>query len=373
MRQITTLLILAVGALVALSLTMLASATMLDSRPEANLRSQMVAALVGCVGLGVAAFVDFRRLGRWVWLPYVGVIVLLVLVLTPLGTRVKGAQRWLYGTQPSEFAKLALILVLAWYGARFSSRMATFRWGILGGGAISLPVFLLILVEPDRGTAALVGLVSLVMLVLAGVRLVYVIPPALAGLGVLGAVIFFSPMASNRVHAWLNPDQHKDGAGHQLRKALFAFGEGGVEGRGLGRGSLKYNVPEVHTDFILPAVGEELGLPVTLGVVAAYLVILAAGATIALRSGETHGYLLAGGVTFLIAAQAIINLGVVTGLFPNKGMPLPFVSRGGSSIIVMLTLVGVLLSVARNAEGPFESPAPRRGRNPFHSEAEVGL
>lgn len=371
MRQITTLLILAVGALVALSLTMLASAAMLESRPEANLRSQVLAALAGCVALAVATFVDLRRVGRWVWLPYAGSLVLLVLVLTPLGTKVNGAQRWLYGVQPSELAKLALILVLAWYGHRFGSRMETFRWGILGGGVICFPLFLLVLVEPDRGTAALLGLLGLVMLMLAGARWSHLLVPALGGAALLGTVIFYSPNASNRVNAWLRPEQHRKGGDHQLRQALYAFGEGGVEGRGLGRGSLKYNVPEMHTDFILPAVGEELGLPVTLGVVAAYLAILAAGTTIALRAGDRQGYLLAAGVTLLIAAQALINLGVVTGLFPNKGMPLPFVSRGGSSILVMLTMVGILLGVARQAAAPVESRPARRGRNPFHSEAEV--
>lgn len=365
-RNATTALILAVGSLVALSLTMLLSATMLDRDPSAGVFNQTVATVAGLVALVTVAAVDYRRTGRLSWWVYALAIVLLVLVLVH-GRPIKGARRWVFGVQPSELGKLALLLTLAHFGATRGEQMRRFRTGILGGGLIALPIFALVLVEPDRGTAALLGLMTLLMLLLAGVRWIFVAPPALLGVGLMTAVVFFSPMASNRIDAWLHPENHRQGAGHQVLKSLYAFAAGGLDGRGLGQGTLKYRVPEVETDFVLPAIGEELGLPFTLGVVAAYLVILVAGSTIASRAPDRHGMLLAAGVTFLIAAQASINIGVVTGVLPNKGMPLPFISRGGSSIAVMLTFVGILLSVARQIT---EAPAPRRHRSVFGDPEE---
>jgi cell division protein FtsW len=160
-------------------------------------------------------------------------------------------------------------------------------------------------------------------------------------------------------------------------KGLYAFAQGGIEGRGLGRGTLKYNVPEVHTDFILPAVGEELGLTFTLAIVVAYLTILICGLMVAMRAPDQFGLLLAAGITLLIVAQAMINIGVVTAVFPNKGMPLPFVSRGGSNLAVLMTMVGVLVSVARaersepNDAGPTPERKGRGGRrNPFSSDTD---
>ncbi len=374
MRAVTTFLIIAVGALVALSLTMLASATMLDGGSFAGLRSQVAAAVAGFVAMIGLAMIDYRRMGGWVWWIYGATLVLLVLVVSPLGHETKGAQRWLFGTQPSEIAKFSLIVVLAWYGARNQARMERFGPGILGGAGLAVPVIALVLKEPDRGTAALLMLVTIVLLLLAGVRWWYVAPPVLLSAATLAAMVMFSPMARNRIDAWIHPANHKDGAAQQARKGLYAFGEGGWEGRGLGGGSLKYNVPEVHTDFILPAVGEELGLPFTLGVVATYGVILFCGILIARRAPDTLGLLLAAGITFLIAAQACINIGVVTTVLPNKGMPLPFVSRGGTSLAVLLAMIGALVSVARQADSGEPVPTGRKrragSRDPFSPDTD---
>jgi cell division protein FtsW len=379
MRTITTLLIIAVGALVALSLTMLASATMLDGGAAAGLRTQALAAALGFAALIALGSSDYHRLHRLAPWIYAATVVLLILVLTPLGKETKGAQRWLFKTQPSEFAKFGLIVSLAVYCARNAARMDRFVPGILGGAGLTIPIIALILKEPDRGTAALLMLVTLLVLLVAGVRWWFVVPPALLGGAALVAMVALSPMARNRIDAFLHPENHRDGAAHQVRKGLYAFGEGGWEGRGLGRGSLKYTVPEVHTDFILPAIGEEMGLTCTLGIVAAYGVLLFAGLTVASRAPDDLGRLLATGVTFLIAAQACINLGVVTGVIPNKGMPLPFVSRGGSSIAVLLALVGLLISVAReavpgSASAPSSGAGTKRGRgrrDPFAPDSEV--
>ena len=377
MRTTTTMLVLAVGALVALSLTILSSATMLDQEPEASLISQAIACAAGLVAMVGAAMVDYRRWNRSVWWVYGGAVVLLLLVLV-IGHEAKGARRWLWGVQPAEVGKLALVVVLAWYGNRYQAQMPQFIRGICGMAGVAAPLIGLVLMEPDRGTAALMVVLTLALLLVAGTRWYYIGVPAVVGGVAIGAMVLASPMARTRIDAWIHPEAHRDGASHQVLKGLYAFAEGGIEGRGLGRGTLKYNVPEVHTDFILPAVGEELGLTFTLAIVGAYLVILVCGVSVALRAPDQFGTLLALGITLLICAQAIVNIGVVTATFPNKGMPLPFVSRGGSNLTVLMTLVGMLISVAREAVGSSEEdeskPTRRRGGgrpNPFSPDTDL--
>jgi cell division protein FtsW len=376
MKTITTLLVLAVGALVALSLTMLASATMLDSKPDESLITQAVACVAGVVAMVVMSAVDYRRWMRGMWLVYGGAMALLILVLL-IGHEAKGARRWLWGTQPAEIGKFALILALAWYGSRYAGRMQEFGRGICGSVGLVAPLIGLVLLEPDRGTGALMVGLTLMLLLLAGARSLYIVAPAILGGAAIAAMVVVSPMARDRIDAWIHPEAHRDGASHQVLKGLYAFAQGGIEGRGLGRGTLKYNVPEVHTDFILPAVGEELGLTFTLAIVVAYLTILICGLMVAMRAPDQFGLLLAAGITLLIVAQAMINIGVVTAVFPNKGMPLPFVSRGGSNLAVLMTMVGVLVSVARadrsepNDPSPTSVPRGRGGRrNPFSSDTD---
>lgn len=376
MKTITTLLVLAVGALVALSLTMLASATMLDSQPDESLFTQALACVAGMGAMVVMSAVDYRRWLRGVWLVYGGALLLLILVLL-IGHEAKGARRWLWGTQPAEIGKFALTVALAWYGSRHAGRMQEFGRGICGSVGLAAPLIGLVLLEPDRGTGALMVALTLMLLLLAGARWLYIAAPAIVGGAAIAAMVVVSPMARDRIDAWVNPQAHRDGASHQVLKGLYAFAQGGIEGRGLGRGTLKYNVPEVHTDFILPAVGEELGLTFTLAIVAAYLTILVCGLMVAMRAPDPFGLLLAAGITLLICAQAMINIGVVTAVFPNKGMPLPFVSRGGSNLAVLMTMVGVLVSVARAdcSETDDTGATPMRGagggrRNPFASDTD---
>jgi cell division protein FtsW len=187
------------------------------------------------------------------------------------------------------------------------------------------------------------------------------LPALVCAIG-FAAIVSQSDYAMKRVNAFLHPEQNKDDY-QQVQESLYALGAGGVDGAGLGRGAHKFNIPEQHTDFIFPVVGEELGLPFTLGVVVVFVVILVCGALITHAAPDTFGTLLAGGITFVIAAQAAVNLGVVTDLLPNKGMPLPFVSRGGTGMVMMLGLTGLLVAVARQAVGD-ASPARSSG-NPF--------
>lgn len=374
MNRTITVLLTAVAALVGLGLAMLASLTLANVNGQRLggsggpwhpwMVKQAAACLLGFIGLMVAASMDYRRLERLVW-PFYGLtIVLLALVLTPLGSSTKGAQRWLFGTQPSEFAKVALILALAWFGARFAYRLRTFSTGILGMGGIALPLLALVVVEPDKGTTLLLASVTISLMLLAGVRWLHVLVPVVLGGTGFGLLIASSDYARGRVLAFLNPESNP-ALNYQVERSMDAFGAGGVHGTGLGTGTLKWSIPEVSTDFVFPAVGEELGLPVTLAVVLAFLVILVCGALIAHRAPDSFGMLIAAGTTLTIAAQALVNLGVVTALLPNKGMALPFLSRGGTGTVVLLSMVGLLIGVARQAE---TMPSPElRGvvTNPF--------
>jgi cell division protein FtsW len=225
----------------------------------------------------------------------------------------------------------------------------------------------LIFKEPDRGTTILLAAVSGTMLLVAGVRWRFILPAGVAAVAGLVFSLLHDTMRSGRISSWLNPEQHKSDVGYQAYQAMLALGAGGVTGLGLGNGRQKLGfVPEHHTDFIFSIIGEELGLVATLLVVVAFIAILACGIYIALNSRDTFGMLLGTGITFLIGLQAFINIGVVTSALPNKGLPLPFISYGGSNLLTMLTAVGLLLSIARRArtDGLLQQPARQKEQIP---------
>ncbi|MCX7868056.1 MAG: putative lipid II flippase FtsW, partial [Limisphaera sp.] len=295
----------------------------------------------------------------------------LALVLVPgIGIRVNGASRWLgFGSvrlQPSEFAKLALILLIAWYGERRARQLMTLRGVVKPGLAVGVMLGLVFL-EPDVGTTVLMAGLALALFLVAGVSWRLVLPAGLAGAAAVGWYVWQDPVRAQRIFSWVALEETKQGTGFQPYQAMLALGSGGWTGLGLGNGRQKMGfVPEHHTDFIFAVVGEELGLVGTLLVLFLYVTVLWCGLWIALRARDTFGLLLAMGVTLLISMQAIINIGVVTSLFPNKGLPLPFISYGGSSLVVMLAAVGLLLSVARRAPAPLP-----QSRNPFLPDEEA--
>ncbi len=367
MKLATTLLVFCVAALLALGTVMLCSA------PTGSkfVTQQMVWAVLGLIGCVTAARVDYRRLQEFSWVFYGVAVLMLILVLIPhIGWHINGARRWFkigpMSFQPSEFAKLALIFAIAWYGARYQRQMPKIKRGLLMPALFILPVLALIFREPDYGTTLLLAAVSAVMLIVAGVRLRLVLPVVLVGLVAIGISVWKDPNRLARVVAFTDVEQFQLGKGLQQYHAMLALGSGGPTGVGLGDGRHKfYYIPENHTDFILSIVGEELGLVATLGVVLAFVAIALCGVTIATRARDSFGMLLACGITFLIGFQAFINMGVVTTLLPNKGLALPFVSYGGSSLVMMMTSVGVLLSVARQAHEPVRRASG--GFNPFSS------
>jgi len=345
-----TTLVFCVSALFVLGLVMLYSAGMSGKGSELLIR-QLVWGTVGLMSCLVVASLDYSVLRKLAWPAYLLAVLLLIAVLV-FGEPVNGARRWLeYGgfrVQPSEFAKLALILLLAWYCERYMRHMHTFRRGVVRPALLIAVVLGLIFVEPDRGTTILLAGVSVVMLIVAGARWMHILPPAAVGVGGIAFMLIQDPLRLARIMAWLHPEEHRQGAGFQVYQGIIAMGSGGVRGLGLGNGRQKLGlIPEHHTDFIFPVIGEELGLIATAGVLVAFALIVCCGVRISLRARDAFGMLAGCGVTFLIGFQAFINIGVVTAVLPNKGISLPFISYGGSNLVLMLTAVGVLLSIAR--------------------------
>jgi len=364
MKVAVTTLTFCVASLLALGLVMLYSASMTQVGAH-YLMMQLIWCVFGFVSCVAAISVDYQLLKRpeVVFGIFVLAVILLFLVYPFPGvhlppkfiSKTKGAYRWFIlpggvRLQPSELGKVALILALAWYGDRFQRRMHTFTWGIAVPVGIVGVILGLIFIEPDRGTTILMAAVSGSILLLAGVQWKFIVPPVLLAAAGLAVSILHDPMRMRRIFSWLHPEETKSGVGMQAYEAMIALGSGGWTGLGLGNGRQKLGwIPEHHTDFIFSIIGEELGLVATLLVVLAFVVFAVCGMYIALHARDRFGMLLATGITLLISLQAAINIGVVTSALPNKGLALPFISYGGSNLLAMMTCIGVLISVARQA------------------------
>jgi cell division protein FtsW len=352
MRLATSMLLFCVALLLALGLVVLYSSSMTQVG-AGYLAKQALWAVVGALAFAVAASMDYEALKRWAFPLFIVSIVLLALVYVPgLGIVAGKARRWLgHGSirlQPSELAKVAIILALAVYGEQQRRRMPTFIWGLLVPGVILLPALALTFIEPDRGTTLLMLAVGGVMLYTAGINWKMVVVPALVGMA--GMVLYFArdPLVIQRLEAWWFLEESKLDKGFQAYQSLLAFARGGFFGLGLGNGRQKLGfVPEHHTDMILSIVGEELGLVGTLTVLTLFAALVGCGLVIAWRARDQFGTLVATGITALIGFQALINIGVVTSALPCKGLPLPFISYGGSNLVMMLGCVGLLFNIAR--------------------------
>jgi cell division protein FtsW len=363
------LLVLVTLGLVAFGLVMVYSASsaramLAAGDPAYYLKRQALYALVGLAALAVLSRVDFRAL-RFAAAPLLGVSFVLLLAVLALGTEVNGARRWLstgvIDFQPSELAKLGLALWVAAFLARRPAPRTLSELlrplGLVVGLAAGL-----ILVEPDLGTAIAIALMVTGMLVVAGTPSRVLAGGAGVAVTILLAAIWLEPYRRTRFLSFLDPWQDPDGAGFQSVQAMIALGSGGFLGVGLGESVQKvYYLPEASTDMIFAIVGEELGLLGSIGVIAAFALFGYAGFNIALRCREPFGKALATGLTALVCGQAAVNMGAVLGLLPLTGIPLPFVSYGGSSLVIGLASVGVLLNIAVNGERK-EAQVPDRRR-----------
>ena len=363
-RQAGYLLLIVVLSLVTLGVVMLFSISGKQAAEGTGaiygaLRKQLVWIVIGAVACVVAAKIDYHRYvarGFWVW---AGSIFLLLMVFVPhLGKKVKGSWRWIEVAgmtfQPSELVKLAVVVFLAWWFARYQRRLNTVK-GMGVPCLIVLFTVAILVVSKDLGTSALLFAVLSVMLFVAGAPKRYLLPvPALA-LGGLLTVAWLIPERRARLFAFLHPEASQSGKGYQDFQALIAFGSGGPDGLGLGNSRQKmYYLPEAPTDFIFPIVGEELGLWVCLGVVAAFLILFLCSGWIAINAPDPSGLFLGTGITTMMGLQAMINLGVVTSLLPNKGFPLPFISYGGSNLLLSMISIGILFNLHRQAVHPEE-------------------
>ena len=387
MKVAVTTLAVCVASLLALGLVMLYSSSMVmpDKKTHIEvgakmLQMQAIWCALGIIACAIITAVDYQLLKKFVWPVFIGTLLLASLVFVPhIGMKLNGARRWIHvpgagSFQPSEIVKLGLIIALAWYMDRTQRKMNTFKRGIIIPGLIIGAALGLIFIEPDRGTTILLAGVSGVMLFLGGARWLHLIFVGLCGLGALAFSIAHDGMRSGRINAWLHPEAFANGVARQATQAKIAIGSGGLLGLGLGDGRQKLGfLSEIHSDFIFANIGEELGLVATALVVSAFLLIGCCGIRIALNARDQFGAQLALGITSLICFQAIINIAVVTDLFPNKGLALPFISSGGSSLLVMLMGVGILFSVARQAvpgKISVTDPGGSANDNPFSAKGK---
>jgi cell division protein FtsW len=324
----------------------------------------LVCALIG-------ALVDYHWWKKTWWIIFILSLALLILCFVPpIGLKINGSRRWIqvgFGTfQPSELAKIAVVLFTAWWFEKFEKDAGRFFKGFLFPMAIVSIMLVPISRQEDLGYTALIGAAGLCVMFVAGMRLRWILPIILAGaIGILYLAMHIDERR-DRLLAFLNPEEYQASGGYQQLQGLIAIGSGGVDGLGLGEGRQKMlYLPYAHTDFIFPMIGEELGLRVTLLIVFCYLLICLCGTLIAMNAPDRFGMLLGFGFVMMITLQAIVNIGVTTSLLPNKGMPLPFISFGGSNLAVCYFMVGVLVNIHRFGNPLLEmaSPALRRVRN----------
>lgn len=314
------------------------------------------ALVVGGVAAGVAMYIPLPLL-RALAIPFWCVAVLLLVATDLFGVEVNGAQRWLavpgagFRFQPVEIVKLATLLAIAAVVARREGRMELSpRRAIAAVGIVALPLILL-LRQPDFGNAVLLGALATLVLIAAGTPIQRLVLPVIAATGAMAAYIATNAYAMRRVVGFLDPWQDAHGAGFQLVQSFVAFGKGGMLGVGLGAGRQKlYYLPEGHTDFILALIAEEAGLIGVLFVLGSFAALWIAGTRIARQSRDRFALLLALAMTASLTVPAVINAAVVMGLLPTKGLTLPFLSHGGTSLVMSCAVLGVLLGVSRHRD-----------------------
>ena len=371
--------LVAVVALVAIGILMVYSSSGLRAYINQDDTLAIVGPQIlwGAIGLAVMAVVmriDYRVL-RLVSVPgYVVAVALLVLVFVPsLNRTVGGSARWLVigplpAVHPAEVAKLALIVYLAHWLANRGKRIGDLREGTIPFLLIVAPIVLLVMREPDLGTTIVIGATAFTMFFVAGASLWQFL--AIAGSGVVGGALFMlRGYQVDRIKAWLDPWADPLGSGFHTIQGLLALGLGGLIGSGLGESKLAGGLylPNAWNDFIFAIIGEEFGFVGALVVVALFGILAVAGIRTALRAPDTFGALLAAGITAWLCLQAFINIGVVVALLPVTGITLPFISAGGSSLVVSFAAVGILLSISREtveggtrtSEGVVHAPADR--------------
>jgi len=320
------------------------------------LKRHILFLIFGLFLMGLTMVMDYRNLGKLAKPLLLFAIVLLVLVLIPeIGKSSFGARRWFkfgaYHFQPSEFMKLAMIIYVADFLARKKSRINNFTIGFLPVVIILLCVCALIVKQPDLGNALLIANIILIMIFIAGARISHLCLLGLLASPIVYFLVVKVPYRLARITVFLDPWQDSQGLGFQLTQSQIALGSGGIFGVGLGQSAQKFfYLPAAHTDFIFSIIGEESGLLGTLAVITLFMAFIWQGARIIKRTHEPFGYYLSIGIMAMLGLQIVVNIGVSIGAFPTKGLPLPFISYGGSALIFNMIAVGLLLNISRSED-----------------------
>ncbi len=363
MREVRINIFMVVALLMAIGVVMIYSASSIYALEKYNdsmffLKRHLSFIAIGVILAFLVMVVDYRKLAGFAKPLLLFSIFLLILVLLPgIGREVSGASRWFrfkfISFQPAELAAIAVIIYIADFISRKSENLKT-SW------RASMPVMfvfgflsLLILAQPDLGTVLAIGTVVFIMLFVAGMNLRYLFSLILSTLPALYVLIFNVPYRKLRIMAFLNPWADPKGSGFQIIQSQVALGSGGMLGTGLGHSRQKlFYLPAAHTDFIFSIIGEELGLIGTIAVIILFIVFIHQGVKIIKNSSDKFGYFLSLGLVALIVFKAAVNIGVSCGLLPTKGLPLPFISYGGSSFIFDMVSIGILMNIAKTGECP---------------------
>lgn len=355
--HIDTALLFCVILLVGIGLTMNYSASAVLARERFGdsyffLKRTLLFSCIGFAGMAMATKFDYERYRRIVYPILIGAMALVAAVFIPgMGRTISGATRWLdlgfVTFQPSEAAKIAMIVFLAYSLDKKSGKIRSFGVGFLPHIFFMMVVAICILIQRDFGAAVTIAAITWLMMFVAGVRLPYLLGLLAAVLPIVIVLVAGSEYRRRRILAFLNPWDDQYGSGFQMIQSFVAFNEGGWFGKGLGQGQQKlFYLPEAHTDFIFSVIGEELGLVGILLVISLFGFLCYRGLRIALCAPDLFGRYLAVGCTMLIGLEAVLNMGVVMGILPTKGLALPFISYGGSSLVISLIAIGILLNVS---------------------------
>jgi cell division protein FtsW len=333
------------------------------------LKRNVIFTLISLVLLILTTRINYHFYYKFTYPLLLITLALLFLTFVPgIGHRAGGAQRWIgvagLTLQPSEIAKWAVLVFMAYSLAKKKEKMKSFTVGFLPAVSIVGLILACILLQKDLGTAFVIAVVVLLLFFIGGTRLSYLAGGLLASIPILYLLIFSVDYRRRRILAFLDPWAHQLEEGFQVIQSYVAFNSGGLTGVGLGQGKQKlFYLPAAYTDFIFANLGEELGLIGVFAVMALFLTLMIRGIRIALKAPDLFGTYLAIGITSLITTQALINFGVVMGLLPTKGLPLPFISHGGTALMVMAILVGILLNISsQSAPLPGVSPSPHEKR-----------
>jgi cell division protein FtsW len=342
--------------MVFISSTVMASAQYQD--PYFFVKRQTIYALLGVGVLVFGRTTDYHVYKRYAyWLLFAALIGLVLVFVPHIGAKIRGSARWLrlgpVALQPSEFAKLAMVIFLADSLSRKQEKMKYFAIGFLPHMLIAGMFIALILKEPDFGTSMTLAGIVFIMLLVGGTRFTYILISFSLAIPMAVVMVLKDPKKFSRILSFLDPWKYGQDVGYQLKQSLLAIGSGCLWGMGPGQSRAKlFYLPDAHTDFILSIFSEELGFVGVLLIVALFTLLVYRGLRVALRAPDAFGSYLALGLTLLIALPACINMGVVSGILPTKGLSLPFLSYGGSSLLVNLLAVGILLNISSQVKRP---------------------